>query len=101
MRGLVIAAAVVLVAVVGAFGLGLIDMDVAGGKLPEVEVTEGETPEVAITTGEVNVGSKTVEVEVPTMNVEEAPDAEGEAQAEAAAEAQEEAAEDAAETQNN
>lgn len=99
MRGLLIAAAVVIVAVVGAMALGLIDIDMAGGKLPEVEVTEGETPEVAVTTGEVTTGTKTIEVEVPTVAIEEAPEAEGEAQAEADAEAKEEAAEEA--TENN
>lgn len=94
MRGLLIGAVVIVAAVLVAMFLGLIDIDMSGGRAPEVEVTEGETPEVAVTTGEVDVGSKTVEVEVPTVDVKEAEDAKPEAEAEAAAEAQEEAAEE-------
>lgn len=97
MRGLLIGGAVIGAVVLVALGTGLIDIGIDGGEAPEVEVSGGESPDVAVTTGEVEVGSEEVTVDVPTMNVEEAPDAEPEAEAEA----REEAAEEQAEQQAN
>ncbi|WP_146590039.1 hypothetical protein [Puniceibacterium confluentis] len=71
-QGTVIAAVVVAVLVV-LFGIYMIDFDVAEeGALPDVDVSVegGKLPDIDAEVGTVTTGSKTVEVEVPTIDVD-------------------------------
>jgi len=85
MRPILIIVLVALVALLAAFGLGLIDIDqTKSGKLPEIKAQGGQLPGFDVKTGKVEVTTtnKTVDVpkvtteketvEVPTMEVEQA-----------------------------
>lgn len=49
----------------------LTDIDLTStGSMPEVSVEGGEMPKVDVDVADVNVGTKTIEVEVPTMDVD-------------------------------
>lgn len=62
--------AVVVVAAI-AFAIFFVDVDqTQEAALPEVTVEGGQLPEFDATVGEINVGTETVEVEVPTISVE-------------------------------
>lgn len=102
MRGLMIGVVVVAAVVIIALATGLIDIGMTGGDAPDVDVSVegGEAPEVSATTGDVDVGTEEVQVDVPTVDVEEAPEADAEAEAEAQAEEQSEAAEEQVDEQN-
>lgn len=68
----VIIGAVALVALI-AFGIYMVDIDqTEEARLPNVEVTAegGNMPEFDAEVGDIDVGSKEVTVEVPTVDVE-------------------------------
>ena len=69
MKGLIIAA-IVVVAAIAAFAFGLIDINqTQETKLPEVAVEGGQAPEFDVDTAKVNVGTKETTVEVPTVDI--------------------------------
>jgi hypothetical protein len=67
----------VVVALIGiAWYIGLIDFDASGElQAPKVEVTGGELPKVDVETADIEIGTKTQTIEVPTIEVEKAGDA--------------------------
>lgn len=70
-QGTVIAVVVVAVLVV-IFGIYMVDFDVAEeGAMPDVDVSVdgGKLPDIDAEVGSVTTGSKSVEVEVPTIEV--------------------------------
>jgi hypothetical protein len=73
---LIIVAVVALLGVV-AYALGLFNVDASGElKTPEVavDVTGGEVPSMEVETADVDVGTKSVDVDVPTVSVTPAGD---------------------------
>ena len=61
------------------FGLAACDVDqTEEAELPEVDVEGGNMPEFDVETADVEVGSKEVTVDVPTVDVDMPDDAEGE-----------------------
>lgn len=65
-------AAIVILAIVGLlFATGFWSADVEGGDMPEVSVKGGDLPNVDVDSKEVVVGTKTTEVEVPTVGVKD------------------------------
>lgn len=75
-----IAIVVIVALVVGAFALGLIDIDQErSAKLPEIDVqtSGGQAPSFDVDTATVDVGTKKTEVDVPTIDIDRAdnPDA--------------------------
>ncbi|MDY8109652.1 hypothetical protein U0C82_10935 [Fulvimarina sp. 2208YS6-2-32] len=67
--------AIIIVVVVAYFLFFFVDVDVTQeGSLPEVNVEGGELPEADVQTGDVNVGSEERTVEVPTIDIEPAPE---------------------------
>ena len=74
--GWLIAVLVIIALVVAAFAFGLIDIDqTREGRAPDVTVTGGQAPAFDVDTAEVNVGTKKETIEVPTVDVEPARDA--------------------------
>lgn len=69
MKGWLIGGAAVAALAVGAIILTDIDLT-STGSLPEVSVEAGEMPTVDVDVADVSVGTKTIEVEVPTMDVD-------------------------------
>ena len=69
---LAILAAIVLLLVL--LMTGVIDLDSDGGALPDVDVsaTGGEMPDIDADVADIDVGSKEVTAEVPTLEVNEA-----------------------------
>lgn len=68
----IIVLVVVLLALI-AWATGLLDFRAEGAlETPKVEVSGGELPSVDVKTADVDVGTKEVTVEVPTVNVEKA-----------------------------
>lgn len=68
-----IALGAIAIAAIAAAGLYLVDVDqTKEARLPDVDVkvTEGQMPAFDVDVADVNVGTKNVEVEVPTMGVE-------------------------------
>lgn len=63
---------------VGADAGELPEIEVSGGEMPSVDVDGdlGELPEIDVDVADVEVGTKTIEVKVPTVDIEPA-DAEG------------------------
>lgn len=76
--GWLVALLIVVALVVAAFAFGLIDLDADAGKIPDVNVTTsgGEAPSVDASVADVDVGSKETTIEVPTVDVKPAGDAE-------------------------
>lgn len=69
MRGILVAAVIVVV-VIAAFAFGLIDVNqTKETKLPEVAVQGGQAPAFDVDTAKVNVGSTETSVEVPKVEV--------------------------------
>lgn len=72
-----IIAGIVVLAFAIFLGIKLIDVDqTEEGRLPDVDVVvedEGNLPEFEVETGEIEVGTETetIEVEVPTVDIEE------------------------------
>ena len=59
----------------GAYSVGLLNIGTTGElKTPEVSVSGGEVPNVEVETGRVNVGTREMTVDVPTVEVERADD---------------------------
>ena len=70
MRPLLIIVLVAVLAVIGAFAFGLVDINqTRSGKLPEVAVEGGQTPSFDVKTGDVKVGTTTKSVEIPKVEV--------------------------------
>lgn len=68
--GWLIALLVVVALVVAAFAFGLIDIDQTKSlKAPEVSVTGGQAPAFDVDTATVDVGTKKEIIEVPTIDV--------------------------------
>jgi len=68
-----IAVAALAVAAVAAAGIYFVDLDqTQEARLPnvDVKVTEGQLPKFDVEVADVSVGTKSVDVEVPTMNVQ-------------------------------
>ncbi len=62
-----------------AFALSACDVDqTEEGEMPEVDVEGGNMPEYDVSGPEVEVGTEETTVEVPTVDIESADDAEGE-----------------------
>lgn len=69
MRGFVLAAIVIIVAIV-AIAFGLIQISqTREAKLPEVAVRGGQTPKFDVDTAKVNVGTRKQAIEVPKVDV--------------------------------
>ena len=70
MRGLIIAA-IVLVLAIAAFAFGVVDINqTRETKMPEVAVKGGQTPAFDVKTAKVEVGSRKTDVDVPTIKVD-------------------------------
>ena len=68
-----------LVLGVATLGLAACDVDqTEEAELPDVDVEGGNMPEFDVETADVDVGSETMEVEVPTVDVDMPDDADGE-----------------------
>lgn len=67
--------AIIAVIVVALLAWYFLDVDVEGGDMPEVSVEGGEMPNADVTTGDVSVGTEEKTVEVPTIDVSPAPEA--------------------------
>lgn len=75
-RPLLILLLVVLALIAVAWLTGLIDFDASGDlEAPRVEVTGGEVPSVDVDTADIEVGTKTETIEVPTIDVDKAGEA--------------------------
>jgi hypothetical protein len=71
---LIVVGIVVFLAIL-AYAFGLFNVDASGElKTPEVSVTGGEIPEMQVETADVDVGTKEVSVDVPTVEVTPAGD---------------------------
>src|SRR3546814_4262088 len=69
-RTALIIVALVVLAVVGAFAFGLVDIDrTREAALPEVKTEGGQLPAFDVDTADVNVGTTTETVEVPKVKV--------------------------------
>lgn len=69
MRGIVVAA-ILVVLVIAAFAFGLVDVSqTKETKLPEVAVKGGQAPAFDVDTAKVNVGTKETSVDVPKVDV--------------------------------
>ncbi|CAH0356495.1 MAG: hypothetical protein V4533_14745 [Pseudomonadota bacterium] len=66
---IILAAVLVIIGVL--FATGFWKADVTGGDIPEVSVQGGALPKVDVDSKEVVVGTKTEEVEVPTVGVKD------------------------------
>lgn len=70
MRNGIIIAVIAIVAIIGAFAFGLIDINqTKETKLPEVAVEGGQAPAFDVKTADVEVGTKDTSVEVPKVEV--------------------------------
>ena len=69
--GWLVALLVIVALVVAAFAFKLIDLDADAGKIPDVKVqtTGGEMPSVDANVADVDVGTKETTIEVPTVDV--------------------------------
>ena len=71
MRGGLVAAVIVIVAIIAAFAFGLIDINqTKETKLPEVSVQGGQAPAFDVDTAKVDVGTKNATVELPKVDVD-------------------------------
>ena len=71
--------ATALVLSAATLGLAACDVDqTEEAELPDVDVEGGNMPEFDVETADVDVGSETMEVEVPTVDVDMPDDADGE-----------------------
>jgi hypothetical protein len=69
MRGIVVAAILVIL-VIAAFAFGLVDVNqTKETKLPEVAVQGGQAPAFNVDTAKVSVGSTSTSVDVPKVDV--------------------------------
>jgi hypothetical protein len=74
-RAIVLIAVVAVAALALAWALGLFNLDTSGKlEAPRVAVTGGEVPDVQVETADIDVGTKTTEIEVPTVEVTPAGD---------------------------
>lgn len=75
--GWLVALLIVVALVVAAFAFGLIDLDADAGKVPDVKVetSGGELPSVDANVADVDVGTKETTIEVPTIDVDKASNA--------------------------
>jgi hypothetical protein len=74
--GWLIALLVIVALVVAAFAFGLIDIDQTRSvKAPEISVTGGQAPAFDVDTATIDVGTKKETIEVPTIDVTPAKDA--------------------------
>lgn len=74
-RSIIIVIAVIAVLAIIAYALGLFNVDASGElKTPQVSVSGGEIPELQLETADIDVGTKEVTVDVPTMDVTPAGD---------------------------
>lgn len=71
MRALLVLIALAVVVVIGLMSLGMIS--IGGGSLPQVKVEGGTAPKVDV--GKINVGTVNKTIEVPTVGVEKAANA--------------------------
>jgi membrane protein YdbS with pleckstrin-like domain len=70
MRGGLVAAVIVVIAVIAAFAFGLIDINqTRETRLPDVSVQGGQTPAFDVDTADVDVGTKNTTVELPKVDV--------------------------------
>lgn len=70
MRGGLVAAVIVIVAVIAAFAFGLIDINqTKETRLPDVSVQGGQAPAFDVDTADVDVGTKNTTVELPKVEV--------------------------------
>jgi hypothetical protein len=70
MRGGLVAAVIVVIAVIAAFAFGLIDINqTRETRLPDVSVQGGQTPAFDVDTADVDVGTKNTTVELPKVEV--------------------------------
>ncbi len=70
-KTLLILLAVAAIVLVVLFATGMLNMSTSGDlKTPEVSVSGGEVPSVDVQAAEVEVGTKTVTVEVPEVTVD-------------------------------
>ena len=70
MRGGLVAAVIVVIAVIAAFAFGLIDINqTRETKLPDVSVQGGQAPAFDVDTADVDVGTKNTTVELPKVEV--------------------------------
>ncbi len=66
----IIVAIIAVLAVIGAFAFGLIDIDqTKETKLPEVAVQGGQAPAFDVDTAKVDVGTKSTDITVPKVEV--------------------------------
>jgi hypothetical protein len=73
-RSILIIVVVIVVLAIIAWALGLFSLNTQGDlKTPEVSVTGGEVPSVDVDTANVEVGTEETTVELPTVDVEPAP----------------------------
>lgn len=69
MRGLIVAAVVIL-ALVAAFAFGLIDINqTRETKMPEIAVENGQMPAFDVDTARIDVETKPADIDVPTVDV--------------------------------
>lgn len=75
--GWLIALLVVAAIVAALFAFGVIDLDADAGKIPDVNVTTsgGEAPSVDASVADVDVGTEEKTIEVPTVDVQPAGEA--------------------------
>ena len=72
---LLIAIAVAVLILVVGFATGLLNMSTSGNlEAPKVAVSGGEVPNVDVNAADVDVGTKTVTVEVPDVSVQKPAD---------------------------
>jgi membrane protein YdbS with pleckstrin-like domain len=70
MRGGLVAAVIVVIAVIAAFAFGLIDINqTRETRLPDVSVQGGQAPAFDVDTADVDVGTKNTTVELPKVEV--------------------------------
>ena len=72
---LLIAVAVAALILIVGFATGLLNMSTSGNlEAPKVAVTGGEVPNVDVNAADINVGTKSVTVEVPDVSVQKPAD---------------------------
>lgn len=70
MRGGLVAAVIVIIAIIAAFAFGLIDINqTKETRLPEVSVRGGQAPAFDVDTADVDVGTKNTTVDLPKVDV--------------------------------
>ncbi|HDZ75699.1 MAG TPA: hypothetical protein ENH55_23650 [Aurantimonas coralicida] len=66
---------IIVLLIVVWFAFTMINVDVTEeGALPEVSVDGGQLPEAEVTTGDIDIGTEEKTIEVPTIDVQPAPE---------------------------